>query len=80
MYINTSLKYHISTGTQSRVITKVYDLLGQPSYYDVFPLLKVVLILKNSADPDEMHYYAPFNLGLCYLPKYPFRGFHYTKG
>ena len=33
MYINISLKYHSFTGTQSRIIAKVHDLLGQPSYY-----------------------------------------------
>ena len=32
MYINTSYKYHRVTCTQSCVIRKVHDLLGQPSY------------------------------------------------
>ena len=32
MYINTSFQYHRVTCTQSCVITKVHDLLGQPSY------------------------------------------------
>ena len=32
MYIITSLKYHRITDKQSRVMTKVHDLLGQPSY------------------------------------------------
>ena len=32
MYINTSFKYHRVTCTQACVITKVHDLLGQPSY------------------------------------------------
>ena len=32
MYINTSFKYHRVTWTQSCVVTKVHDLLGQPSY------------------------------------------------
>ena len=42
--------------------------------YDVFLSLKVVLILANNADPDEMQHYA------CHcLPKNPFRGFSYTK-
>ena len=36
--------------------------------YDVFRSLKVVLILANSADPDEMQHYAAFHLGLhCWL-------------
>ena len=30
-----------------------------------------VLILANSADPDEMQHYAVFHLGLRCLPKYP---------
>ena len=47
--------------------------------YDKFLSLKFVLILANSADPDEMHLYAAFHLGLHCLPKYPFRGFLYTK-
>ena len=42
--------------------------------------LKVVLILANIADPDEMQHYAAFHLGLHCLPKYPFRGFEYTMG
>ena len=48
--------------------------------YDVFLSLKVVKILANSADPDEMQHHAAFHLGLHCLPKYPFRGFQYTKG
>ena len=49
--------------------------------YDVFLTLKVVLIIANSADPDEMQqHYAAFHLGLHCLPEYPFRGFQYTKG
>ena len=38
--------------------------------YDVFLSLKVVLILiANSADPDELQHYAAFHLGLHCLPK-----------
>ena len=37
-------------------------------------------VLANSADPDEMLHFVSFNLGLHCLPKYPFRGFWYTKG
>ena len=50
------------------------------SKYDVFLSLNAVLILANSADPDEMQHLAAFHLGLHCLPKYPFRGFQYTKG
>ena len=48
--------------------------------YDVFLSLKIVLILANSADPDEMQNASAFHLGLHFLPKYGFRGFQYTKG
>ena len=48
--------------------------------YDIFLSLKVSLILANSAYPDEMQHYAALHLGLQCLPKYPFRGFQYTKG
>ena len=47
---------------------------------DVCLSLEFVLILADSADPDEMQHYAAFHLGLPCLPKYPFRGFQYTKG
>ena len=32
MYINISYKFHRIRDTQSRFITKVHDLLGQPWY------------------------------------------------
>ena len=48
--------------------------------YGVSWSLKVVLIIANSVDPDEMQHYAAFHLGLHCLPKYPFRGFLYRKG
>ena len=32
MWMKTSCKFYRIPGTQSRVITKVHDLLGQPSY------------------------------------------------
>ena len=41
--------------------------------------IKIMLIIVNSADPDEMQHYAAFHLGLHSLPKYMFRGFQYTK-
>ena len=48
-------------------------------FNDVFLSLIVVLILANSADPDEMQHYAAFHLGLYCLQKYSFRSFLYTK-
>ena len=44
----------------------------------VFLSLKVVLILANSADPDEMEHDAAFHLDLHCLPKYPFRCVQYA--
>ena len=38
-------------------------------------LLKIVLVLANSVDPDEMQHYAAFHPGLHCLQKYPFRCF-----
>ena len=40
--------------------------------------LKIDFVFVNSADPDEMPDYAA-HLGVQCLPKYPFRGFWYTK-
>ena len=50
--------------------------------YDVhiFLSLRIILIIPNSADRDEMQHDAAFHLGLHCLPKYLFRGFQYTKG
>ena len=39
-----------------------------------------VIILANSADPDEMQHNAAFHLSLHCLPMYPFKGFQYTMG
>ena len=49
-------------------------------HYDVFLSLKIVLILANRADPDEMQHYAAFHPCLHCLPKYLFRGFPVYKG
>ena len=42
--------------------------------------LKIVFILANSADPDEMLPYAAVHLGLHCLPKYLFLGIQNGKG
>ena len=42
--------------------------------------MQVVLIVANSADPDEMQHYAAFHLGVHCLPMYPIRGFPIYKG
>ena len=44
----------------------LYILFSQ----NLFPSLKIVLILAKSADPDEMPPYAAFYLGLQGLPNY----------
>ena len=41
MYIEISYKFHRIPDTQSRVLTKVYDFLGQPSYTKVFCRMNV---------------------------------------
>ena len=46
----------------------------------VFLSLKIVLILENTADPDEVQHYDAFHLDLHFLQKYPFWGFQYAKG
>ena len=43
-------------------------------------IMMIVIILANSVGPDEMQRFAEFHLGLHCLPKYPFRGFQFTKG
>ena len=50
------------------------------SKLEVLQSFKIVLVVANSADPDEMPHYAAFHLGLHCLPKYPFRGFQKGKG
>ena len=47
--------------------------------YDIFLPLKVVLIISNSVDPDEMQHNAAFYLGRYCLLKYSLRGFQFTK-
>ena len=46
----------------------------------MFLSLKIVFVLANSTDPDEMLHYAAFHLGLHCLQKYPYRGFQSSKG
>ena len=43
-------------------------------------IMMIVIILANSACPDDMQRFAAFHLGLHCLPKYTFRGFQFTKG
>ena len=50
------------------------------SFFSVLQSLKIACIQSNSEDLDEMLHSVAFNLVLHCLPKYPFRGLHYTKG
>ena len=59
------------------------DLRGQSSKclnFNIFLFLKIILILANSADPDEMPPNAAFHLGLQCLPKYLLIGIQNEKG
>ena len=47
----------------SQVLTIFYILLS----------LKIIFVLTNSVDPDEMLHYVAFHLALHFLPKYAFR-------
>ena len=40
------------------------------SKYNCISYLKIVSVLANSADPDEMPHHVAFQQGLHYLPKY----------
>ena len=61
----------------------IYILRGHrnkfPNYV-AFQSLRIVFILENSADPDEMQYSAAFHLGLHCFSQYPFRGFQQING
>ena len=47
--------------------------------YDAFMSQRIVFILANSADPDEMPHNAAFHQGLHCLPKYLFTGIQNEK-
>ena len=49
---------------------------GCSKNYTSLSLLKIVFVLANSADPDEMLHIAAFHQGLHCLLKYPFIGFN----
>ena len=54
--------------------------MGYNFIFFLFPSLKIDVDSANSADPDEMPYYAAFHLGLGCLPKYLLLGFLVFKG
>ena len=49
MYIKISYKYHRIPDTQSRVITKFYDFLGQPSYNKISIKLALCMYISKLA-------------------------------
>ena len=49
-------------------------------FYDIFLSHKIVFILANCADPDEMPHNAAFHLGLHCLPKYLLSSIQNEKG
>ena len=55
IFINTSFKYHRVTCTQSCVIARVHDLLGQPSYIlgAIKNLIHTVLLSTHTYVLDE---------------------------
>ena len=50
------------------------------SNYEEFLSLKIILILPNSVDSNEMQQKVAFHQGLNCLPKYPFYTFSVQKG
>ena len=49
-------------------------------FNDVFPSLKIVFILANNADHDEMPPYSAFHQGIHCLLKYLFTGKRTNRG
>ena len=60
---------HINTIKMELSILYLKGLSVKISKNDAFLSLKIVFILANSADPDEMPHKAAFHLGLHYLLK-----------
>ena len=56
------------------------SILGSAGQNCVFLSLKIVFVLANSSDPDEMRPYAAFHLGLQCLPKDLFTSVQNEKG
>ena len=68
------MDYPIHIDTISVYLSNLYFEGSQVKIldFDVFLSLKIVFILANSANPDEMLHDATFHLGLHCLPKYLF--------
>ena len=74
-FLKDFFPYHIDT----TCMQLPFGYFNGSHKYDVFLSLKVVFILANSADTDEMQHHAVFYLSLHCLPKNPIRGFLFTK-
>ena len=88
LYSNGIFRVHIDTTSMGLPIVYFKGSQVKFSNYDVFLSLKLVLILANSADPDEMQQKIililansadPDSSGSSLFSKYLFRGFQYTK-
>ena len=67
MYINTSFKYHRVTCTQSCVITKAHDLLGQPSYTMLFIIKKWISFFVCSSKNEHHRFSSKVNQWYSYF-------------
>ena len=66
MYMKTSCKFHRIPGTQSHVITKVHDLLGQPLYVAPYRMSWIIFTLDLVVScTDNCLYFDGHNL--CYF-------------
>ena len=45
----------------------------------ISPHMYFFLVSENNVEPDEIPHYVAFHMGLHCLPKYPFRGFRFSK-
>ena len=59
-----------------------YDMMSGYNFKQKYCILlsEDLFTFTNSVDPDEMHQYAAFYLGLHCLQMYSFMGFSNTKG
>ena len=64
-YNKAGIVHYISKGVTDRNFQIIF----------YFQSLRIVFILENRADPDEMLHSAAFHLGLLCFSKNPFRGF-----
>ena len=80
LFILLDYPIHIDTISMELSILYLKGFSVQISINGIFLSLKIVFILANSADPDEMLPYAAFHLGIHCLRKYLFIGILNEKG